>query len=480
MLPCVRILFRMQGFLIYWISGAVWPVDRTGWVFMDISTIASGLNTVWVLLAAALVFFMEAGFAMLEAGFIRAKNSLNIIMKVFIDCCSGLLGYFLIGFGLMYGLSRFGIFGTTGFLLQGSMDNLPLLKQYGLPVEVYWMFQAAFAVAVATIVSGAVAERMKFLPYMVFSFAATAVIYPIAGHLVWNPDGLFAKMGMLDFAGSAAVHSVGGWASLAAVLVLGPRTGKYKKDGSANVVPGHSMPLAALGAFILWFGWFGFNPGSALNGLDGSIAHIVVATNLAAAAGGLVSALFTRARYGKVDPSMTLNGALAGLVSITAGCAYVNTVSAVIIGAIAGVLVVFGVEFMDRVHADDPVGAIAVHGVCGSFGTIAVGLFASIGPAKGLLFGGGFKLLGVQLLGLAVVSLWAFLATFAVFKLLKAVSGIRVSVDDEVEGLDMSEHGMRSYAQITIDDNLILEETEESAAPERTAAAGIKLKAEEI
>lgn len=425
---------------------------------MSLENVGFGLNTVFVLLSAALVFFMEAGFAMLEAGFVRAKNSLNIIMKVFIDCCTGLLGYWAVGFGIMYGVSALGIFGTTGFFAKGDMANLPILAQFGLPVEVYWIFQAAFAVAVATIVSGAVAERMKFVPYMVFSFLATAVIYPIAGHLVWNPEGLFAKMGMLDFAGSAAVHSVGGWASLAAVLVLGPRMGKYKKDGTANVLPGHSMPLAALGAFILWFGWFGFNPGSALNGLDGSIAHIVVTTNLAAAAGGLVSALFTQVRYGKVDPSMTLNGALAGLVSITAGCAYVNLASAVIIGAIAGVLVVFGVELIDRIHADDPVGAIAVHGVCGSFGTIAVGLFASVGSSKGLFFGGGLHLLGVQVLGLVTVSIWAFGATFGIFKLLKAVVGIRVSADDEVEGMDTSEHGMRAYAQSAIDDNLILEE----------------------
>lgn len=429
---------------------------------MNFDTLAHGINTVWVLLAAALVFFMEAGFAMLEAGFVRAKNSLNIIMKVFIDCCTGLVGYWAIGFGIMYGVDKLGIFGTSGFFLNSSMSNLPYLAQNGLSVEVYWMFQAAFAVAVATIVSGAVAERMKFMPYMVFSFLATAVIYPIAGHLIWNPGGLLAKAGMLDFAGSAAVHAVGGWASLAAVLVLGPRTGKYKSNGHANVMPGHSMPLAALGAFILWFGWFGFNPGSALNGLDGTIAHVVVTTNLAAAAGGLVSALFTRLKYGKVDASMTLNGALAGLVAITAGCAYVNAASAAVIGAIAGILVVVAVEVIDKLHADDPVGAIAVHGICGSFGTIAVGLFASVG-AKGLFFGGGFKLLGVQVLGLALVSLWSFGATFGIFKLLKATVGIRVSVADELEGLDISEHGIHSYAQNPIDDSLVLENMSEDA-----------------
>lgn len=447
---------------------------------MNIDVLAHGINTVWVLLAAALVFFMEAGFAMLEAGFIRAKNSLNIIMKVFIDCCSGLLGYWILGFGIMYGLDKFGIFGTTGFFAKGSMSNLPFLAQFGLPVEVYWMFQAAFAVAVATIVSGAVAERMKFVPYMIFSFAATAVIYPVAGHLIWNPSGIFAKMGMLDFAGSAAVHAVGGWASLAAVLVLGPRIGKYRKDGGANALQGHSMPLAALGAFILWFGWFGFNPGSALNGLDGSIAHIVVTTNLAAAAGGLLSALFTLGRYGKVDPSMTLNGALAGLVAITAGCAYVDLPSAVIIGAIAGVLVVIAVEVIDKVRADDPVGAIAVHGVCGSFGALAVGLFASIGNSKGLFYGGGFRLLSIQALGLAVVSVWSFGTTFGLFSLMKALVGIRVSSEDEVEGLDMSEHGMRAYAQSTIDDSIILEDDGIRELVESKSKAGIKVKAHDM
>jgi Amt family ammonium transporter len=448
---------------------------------LNLNILGSGLNTVWVLLAAALVFFMEAGFAMLEAGFIRAKNSLNIIMKVFIDCCSGLLGYWAIGFGLMYGLDKFGMIGTTGFFAMGDMNNLPFLKHFGLPVEVYWMFQAAFAVAVATIVSGAVAERMKFTPYIVFSFVATALIYPVAGHMIWNPDGIFAKMGIMDFAGSAAVHSVGGWASLAAVLVLGPRYGKYKKDHSANVIPSHNMPIAALGAFILWFGWFGFNPGSALNGLDLSIAHIVVTTNLAAAAGGLISALFTRKRYGKVDSSMTINGALAGLVAITAGCAYVNTVSAVVIGAIAGILVVVAVELIDRVHADDPVGAIAVHGVCGSFGTLAVGLFASIGPSKGLFFGGGFKLLGVQALGLAAVSIWAFATTFGVFKALKALVGIRVSKEDEIEGLDITEHGIRSYAQTALDDSLVLEDSSEKKFKEREKAkSNIKIELENM
>jgi len=406
---------------------------------VTLQSLAAGLDTVWVLLAAALVWFMEAGFAALEAGFIRSKNSTNIIMKVFMDCTVGLIGYWAVGFAIMYGADYFGLFGHSGFLFNGT--GLALAGTRVAPFA-YWLFQAAFAVAVATIVSGAVAERMKFGPYILFSFLATAVIYPVAGHWVWGQGGWLAKLGMLDFAGSAVVHAAGGWAALAAVLVLGPRTGKYNKDGSANVMPGHNLPLAALGAFILWVGWFGFNPGSALSGLDSNIARIAVTTNLAAAAGGTVGTLFTMWRYGKPDPSMIINGVLAGLVAVTAGSAYVGPGSALIIGGIAGVLVVFGVEFFDKVKADDPVGAIAVHGVCGSFGTIAVGLFAEKG---GLFFGGGVHLLLVQLLGLAAVSIWAFAGSFAVFTVLKKTVGIRASVADEIEGLDLSEHGVGAY-----------------------------------
>lgn len=406
---------------------------------VNLHTLAMGLDTVWVLLAAALVFFMEAGFAALEAGFVRAKNSLNIIMKVIMDCTVGMLGYWAFGFALMYGVDKMGLFGSTGFLIEGSFSHLGLK----IPVYAFWMFQGAFAIAVATIVSGAVAERMKFGPYMLFSFVATALIYPIAGHWIWNSGGWLYQLGMKDFAGSAAVHAVGGWASLAAVLVLGPRTGKYNKDGSVNVLPGHNIPLAALGAFILWFGWFGFNPGSSLSGLDLNIARIAVNTNLAAAAGGTIGTLFTMFRFGKPDPSMAINGALAGLVAVTAGCAYISPFGAVIIGGIAGVLVVMAVAGFDRVKADDPVGAIAVHGVCGSFGTLAVGLFAQEG---GLFYGGGWHLLGVQALGLAAVSIWAFAATFGVFYLLKKTVGIRVTIDEELEGLDISEHGMPAYS----------------------------------
>lgn len=409
-------------------------------VEISIFSLAQGIDTVWVLLCAALVFFMEGGFAALEAGFIRSKNSLNIIMKVFMDCTVGMLGYWAVGFAIMYGLDKAGIFGTTGWFLNGKIG-----VDLKIPVYAYWMFQAAFAIAVATIVSGAVAERMKFGPYIVFSFIATAIIYPIAGHWIWNPGGWLAKMGMLDFAGSAVVHSVGGWASLAAVLVLGPRTGKYNKDGSVNVLPAHNLPLAALGAFMLWFGWFGFNPGSTLSGLDMNIARIAVTTNLAAAAGGTIATLYTMLKYGKPDASMIINGSLAGLVAITAGTAYVSPAAAVVIGSIAGVLVVLAVEFFDRIKADDPVGAIAVHGVCGTFGTLAVGIFAEKG---GLLYGGGLQLLGIQALGVASVSVWAFATTFVVFTVLKRTVGIRVTQDEEIEGMDLGEHGIAAYTGI--------------------------------
>jgi len=402
-----------------------------------IGSLAAGLDTVWVLLCAALVFFMEAGFAFLEAGFIRAKNSMNIVMKVFNDCTVGMLSYWILGFAVMYGLDRFGLFGASGFFLEGDFSHL----QLRIPIYAYWIFQAAFAVAMASIVSGGVAERMKFKPYLIFTALAAGLIYPLAGHWVWG-GGWLGRLGMMDFAGSAVVHAAGGWSALAAVLMLGPREGKYNPDGSVNVLPAHNMHLAFLGTFILWFGWFGFNPGSSLSGLDLNIARIAVTTNLAAAAGGVTGMLVTMWKYGKADPSMTMNSALAGLAAITAGTAYVSPSSAVIIGAVAGVLVVPAVSFFDRIKADDPVGAIAVHGVNGTWGVIAVGLFAEKG---GLFYGGGLHLLSVQMLGVTAVSLWSFTATLAVFYILKKIMGIRVSTGEELEGLDMNEHGMPAY-----------------------------------
>jgi len=410
---------------------------------VDLQAIAAGIDTVWVLLCAALVFFMEGGFAFLEAGFIRAKNSMNIVMKVFADCTMGMLSYWAFGFALMYGLDRSGLFGTSGFFLGGGLEHL----QFRVPVYAYWVFQAAFAVAVASIVSGAVAERMKFSPYIIYTILVTALVYPVAGHWVWGSGGWLAGLGMLDFAGSAVVHAVGGWSALAAVLVLGPRTGKYNEDGSVNVLPAHNMHLAFLGTFILWFGWFGFNPGSSLSGLDLNIARIALTTNLAAAAGGAAGTLFTMLRYGKADPSMAMNGALAGLAAITAGTAFVSPAGAVVIGMVAGVLVVLAVGFFDRLRADDPVGAIAVHGVNGTWGALAVGLFAQQG---GLFYGGGLSLLAVQALGVFSVSMWAFVATFLIFSLLKRTAGIRASVREELEGLDLNEHGVPAYSGLVV------------------------------
>jgi len=408
---------------------------------IGLNELATGIDTVWVLLCAALVLFMEAGFAFLEAGFIRAKNSLNIVMKVFTDATFGMLGFWAMGFGLMYGVNIYGLFGGSGFFMTGNLQHIKL----SIPLPAFWIFQAAFAMVVASIVSGAVAERMKFSAYIIFTFLCTALMYPIAGHWIWGAGGWLNKLGMVDFAGSAAVHAFGGWASLAAVMVLGPRLGKYNDDGSVNVLPAHNMHLAFLGTFILWFGWFGFNPGSSLSGLNSSIAHIAVTTNLAAAAGGATGMLFTMRRYGKADPSMAINGALAGLAAITAGTAAVGAGSAVIIGAVAGILVVLAVEFFDRVKADDPVGAIAVHGVGGTWGVLAVGLFARDG---GLLFGGGVHQLMVQALGVLSVSLWAFGITYLAFSLLKATVGIRVTRQEEIEGLDLNEHGITAYSDL--------------------------------
>jgi len=405
---------------------------------ISLLNLASGVDTVWVLLCAALVFLMEGGFAFLEAGFISSKNSVNIVMKVFTDCTAGMLSYWAVGFAIMYGLDQAGLFGTTGFFIGGDLSHI----QLRIPIYAYWIFQAAFAMAMASIVSGAVAERMKFGPYIIYTILAAAVIYPVAGHWVWGVNGWLAKLGMMDFAGSAVVHAVGGWSSLAAVLVLGPRLGKYNANGSVNVLPPHSLLLAFLGTYLLWFGWFGFNAGSTLSGLDVNIARIVVTTNLAAAAGGLVATVFTLYKYDKSDPSMAMNGALAGLAAVTGGCAFVSPTSAVIIGGVAGILVVLAVSFFDSIRADDPVGAIAVHGVNGIWGILAVGLFAEKG---GLFYGGGIHLLLVQALGVFAVSIWAFSTTYLVFSALKKTVGIRVSEDDEIEGLDFVEHGIFAY-----------------------------------
>lgn len=394
------------------------------------------IDTIWVLLAAVLVFFMQAGFAMVEAGFTRAKNVGNIIMKNFMDFSIGSIIFWLVGFSIMFGDDLGGFIGSANFFFTKSYGN-------SIPDFAVLIFQTVFAATAATIVSGAMAERTKFSTYLVFSLIITAIIYPISGHWVWG-GGWLAKMGFHDFAGSTVVHSVGGWAALAGASIIGPRIGKY--NGKANALPGHNMVLGALGVFILWLGWFGFNPGSTL-GASGdnvyAIASIFITTNLAAAAGAVATMFVTWKKYKKPDLSMTLNGALAGLVAITAGCDIVTPAGAIIIGLIAGVTVVFGIELLDqKFKIDDPVGAITVHGINGALGTVLVGLFATDG---GLFYGGGFHLLSIQLLGVVAVGAWAFGMAFILFKTLKSTVGLRVSEQEEREGLDIHEHGQSSY-----------------------------------
>lgn len=396
------------------------------------------IDFIWMLVAAFLVYFMQAGFAMVEAGFCRAKNTTNLMMKNLMDFVMGSLAYFLVGFALMYGADKGGLIGTTGFLMGG--DN------YDVTVYRDFMFQVVFAATAATIVSGAVAERLKFNVYLIYSVVLSAAIYPIYGHWVWG-GGWLASLGHLDFAGSGVVHAVGGFVGLAGAIVLGPRFGKYDKDGKPRAIPGHSIALAALGAFILWFGWFGFNPGSTLSGHDLRIAVIAVNTNMAAAAGAAVALLITYFKTKVWDVGMGINGALAGLVAITAPCAWVSGGASIIIGMIAGVLVVISVLTVENLGVDDPVGAFSVHGVNGIFGLIAVGLWAdgSYNGVTGLFYGGGTDQLVAQLTGAVTVAAWAFGLGYILFKVLDLVMGIRVSPEEELSGLDIVEHGGSAY-----------------------------------
>jgi len=418
------------------------------------------VDTLWVLFTAMLVFFMNTGFAMVESGFARAKNTVNILSKNFIVFAVSSLAFWLIGWGLMFGNGN-GFFGIEGLFTLGGADNSPATNDAyegaysaigwaGVPLMAKFFFQLVFAGTAATIVSGAVAERIKYISFILFSFIMVAVLYPVTGHWIWG-GGWLANLGFWDFAGSTTVHSVGGWAALAGVLLLGSRIGKYK-DGSIHPIPGHSMPLATLGAFILWLGWFGFNPGSTMAADVDAIARICITTNSAAAAGILSSTLVSWLVLGKPDLSMTINGCLGGLVAITAGCAFVSVGSSVIIGFAAGAIVVFAVVGFDRVKIDDPVGALSVHLVNGIFGTIAVGLFAQdvFSPGTtgdGLFFGGGFGLLTSQLIGVASVGAFTFGLSLVAWSLLKATVGIRVSREEEVEGLDVGEHGMSAYPE---------------------------------
>ena len=416
------------------------------------------LDTLWVLFTAMLVFFMNLGFGMVESGFARSKNAVNILSKNFVVFAISSLAFWVVGWGLMFSdgndfLGLSGIYGLSG------ADNSPAsgdeysgvysaISWATVPLLAKFFFQLVFAGTAATIVSGAVAERIKYISFIVFSFVLVGFLYPTTGHWIWG-GGWLAKLGFWDFAGSTVVHSVGGWAALTGAMILGPRIGKYR-DGKISPIPGHNMTSATLGALVLWLGWFGFNPGSTMAADPSSIARICITTNSAAIAGILSSTAVAWIVLGKPDLSMTINGCLAGLVAITAPCAFVSVESSLIIGAVAGALVVFAVISFDKIKIDDPVGAISVHLVNGIFGTLALGLFAqdSLMPGttgNGLFFGGGFNLFTNQVIGVAAVGVFTFIVSFIVWMIIKKIIGLRVSEAEEIEGLDVGEHGMEAY-----------------------------------
>lgn len=409
------------------------------------------VDTLWVFLAAILVFFMNLGFASLEAGMARSKNTVNILSKNFIVFAVSSLGFILLGWGLMFGGDN-PFVGTEHLFILGESDfsfydetlttNVPFWGKF--------FFQLVFCGTAATIVSGAVAERIKYVSFIIFSFVLTLFIYPIVGHWVWG-GGWLADLGFMDFAGDTVVHSLGGWSALAGAIILGPRIGKYGKDGKPKAIPGHNMSLAVIGLFVLWLGWFGFNPGSTMSFQNpDDVMHILMTTNTSAITAVLTSTITSWIFVGKPDLGMTINGCLAGLVAITGGCAYISIVDSLIIGAIAGVIVVFAVVFFDRIHVDDPVGATSVHLCCGVFGTVCIGLFAKEGVTtlstkNGLFYGGGAGLLGTQLLGIVAVGAFVFITSALLWLALKKTVGIRVTREEELAGLDVGEHGNRAY-----------------------------------
>ena len=413
--------------------------------------VAVSLDTVWMLLAAMLVFFMQPGFALCEAGFTRSKNTANILFKNFVDFMAGSLFFWFLGFGFMFGSEGAGFIG---------MPNFGDLSFYSgdLPVEGFLIFETVFCATAATIVSGAMAERTKFSMYCIYSIIISLIIYPVEGHWTWGGGWLcndaadsfmMTTVGATfhDFAGSAIVHSVGGVLAFIGAIFLGPRLGKYSKDGKSRAIPGHNLMAAALGVFILWFGWFGFNPGSQLAASGEvnriAISHVFLTTNLAAAAGGAATMIVTWLKYGKPSLSLTLNGVLAGLVGITAGCDLVSPVGAVVIGIVCGVVLVFSIEFIDtKLHIDDPVGASSVHGVCGIIGTLMTGLLA---VDSGVFYGHGFSFFGAQCLGILAIDAWAAITGIILFYSIKKIGGLRVDKRIEEEGLDIYEHGERCY-----------------------------------
>jgi Amt family ammonium transporter len=427
-----------------------------------------GLDTLWVMIAGMLVFFMNAGFCMLETGFCRQKNAVNVLAKNLVVFALSTIAFWVIGFGLMFSDGN-GFFGTSGGWFLSGVDNSPAtgdaykgifgsLNWTGIPLLAKFFFQLVFAGTAATIVSGAVAERIKFVDFLIFSLLLVGIAYPITGHWIWG-GGWLAKAGFYDFAGCTVVHSVGGWAALMGAAFLGPRIGRYQ-DGQVTAMPGHNMSIATLGCLILWLGWFGFNPGSTMAADPNAIAHIAITTNTGGAFGGVAATVTAWLYLGKPDLSMIINGILAGLVAVTASCAFINVPSAALIGIIGGILVVFAVTFFDRLKIDDPVGATSVHLVCGVWGTLAVGLFSigpnvvvhgatplyTAGPKAGLFFGGGLNQLIPQLIGILAVGGMTVLLSTIFWLVLKSTLGIRVTPEEEFEGLDIGEHGMEAYS----------------------------------
>jgi Amt family ammonium transporter len=418
------------------IMSATTAVEET--VVDKIGDLVVGIDTVWVLLAAMLVFLMQLGFSLVESGFTRSKNTTNILMKNLLDFSTGSILFWFIGFGIMFGTDIAGFIGTPDIIGYAGWEG-------DIPREAFLVFQTMFCATAATIVSGAVAERTKFKAYFIYCIFISAIIYPVSGHWTWG-GGWLSELGFHDFAGSTVVHSVGGWIALAGAAVIGPRIGKYRA-GKVNAIPGHSLTVACMGVFLLWLGWFGFNPGSQLAASSlanaTAISSVFLTTNLAAATGGVSALILGWIKYGKPTLSLTLNGVLGGLVGITAGCDCVSPLGAVIIGVLSGIVMVYAVSFIDRIlKVDDPVGAIAVHGVCGVVGTLSVGLFALDG---GVFTGGGFKLLGIQAIGTVATGAWALGLGFLLFYLIKKTVGVRVEKRVEEEGLDVYEHGESAY-----------------------------------
>ncbi|MBR3085958.1 MAG: ammonium transporter [Kiritimatiellae bacterium] len=422
--------------------------------------VQANLNIVWTLVAGILVFTMQAGFALVETGFTRAKNAANIMMKNLMDFAAGSLAFYVLGAALMFGATK-----AAGWLGWGGLGMPSLSSGEGVWEWTFFFFQTMFAATAATIVSGAVAERIEFKSYLIYSVLVSALVYPVSGHWMWGglageaSAGWLERLGFHDFAGSAVVHSVGGWIALAGALALGPRIGKYRHDGKANPIPGHSLVLGTLGVFLLWIGWFGFNPGSYTEGI-GSIGRVAMTTNLAACAGTCAALVTAWIIMGKPDLTMALNGSLAGLVAITAPCDLVTANASIAIGLVAGVLVVLSVFALDRLHIDDPVGAVSVHCVNGVWGTVAVGLFAAPSAAgygndmAGLLYGGGLEFLGIQLLGAGATAIWAFGCGTAIFAALRKAGILRVSARTELKGLDITEHGQDAYASFQFFSNI--------------------------